>query len=100
MTSTQPKTVRGLTAGLGLAILAVGTPVGLVAVGANPQNLLPDEWPRLSQIQNWPSQLWQAARFGYYDGSLIRSGVLGIVWSAWLVLMWMILLETIRQVRH
>jgi DNA-binding winged helix-turn-helix (wHTH) protein len=100
MTSAQQKTIRGLTAVLALTILAVGTPVGLLAVGADPRDFLPHEWPRLSEIQNWPNQLWQAARFGYYDGSLIRSVVLGTVWSAWLVLMWMIVSETIRQVRH
>ena len=88
--------IRGVTATLMIALLAVGTPVGLVVSGADPLALLPHQWPDLADVQG----LWQTIRFGYYDGSLIRDLVLGIVWVAWLSLVWMIITETTRQIRH
>ncbi|TCO61095.1 hypothetical protein [Actinocrispum wychmicini] len=74
-------TRRGLLAGLLLLALVIGMPIGMLSLGADPRQLIPSQWPQVSEISHWPAQVWQVIRFAYYDGSLFRVAVLLVLWS-------------------
>lgn len=91
--------VRALAAAAMLTVLVAGIPVALLAMGADPRFLIPDHWPALTEIRHWPDQAWQAIRFAFQDGSLVRAGMLIILWSTWLLLAWLIVAEIVIQLR-
>ncbi|MCK2241860.1 MULTISPECIES: LysM peptidoglycan-binding domain-containing protein [unclassified Crossiella] len=97
---------RGLGAVLLVLTLVVGLPIGLLAVGSDPRQLLPDELPglddlpRREEILPWLESAWHRLRFAYGAGTLIPGLLLVVLWVTWLAMLGLVLAETIHQLRH
>ncbi|NKQ51992.1 LysM peptidoglycan-binding domain-containing protein [Amycolatopsis sp. K13G38] len=100
MTSPAVQRLRGLLAALALLAFVVGTPCGLLALGADPTRLIPDRWPDLAPISHWPERIWNTVRWAWLTGDLIAVLLVVVAWAGWLLLTLSVTAEVIRQTRQ
>jgi nucleoid-associated protein YgaU/DNA-binding SARP family transcriptional activator len=100
MTSPGVQRLRGLFAALALLAFVVGTPCGLLALGADPARSIPDRWPDLAPISQWPERIWNTLRWAWLTGDLVVALVVVVAWAGWLLLTLSVTAEVIRQTRH
>ncbi|GAA1937825.1 BTAD domain-containing putative transcriptional regulator [Amycolatopsis minnesotensis] len=100
MTSPAAQRLRGLLAALALLAFVVGIPCGLLALGADPARLIPDQWPDLAPISQWPERIWNTLRWAWLTGDLVVVLVVVVAWAGWLLLTLSVTAEVIRQTRQ
>lgn len=89
--------LRAAGALVALAMLTLGMPVALLAMGGDPRDLLPGAWPAREDTIPWA---WYRLRDAWNTGELVFHGLLVMAWLAWLTLMWLTILEVVIQLRH
>ncbi|GAA5119778.1 BTAD domain-containing putative transcriptional regulator [Haloechinothrix salitolerans] len=100
MTSPAAQRLRGLFAALALLAFVVGIPCGLLALGADPARLIPDQWPEAAPISQWPERIWNTVRWAWLTGDLVVVLVVAVAWAGWLLLTLSVTAEVIRQTRQ
>lgn len=89
--------LRAAGALVALAVLTLGMPAALLAMGGDPRDLLPGAWPAREDIVPWG---WYRLRDAWNTGELVFHGLLVMAWLTWLALMWLTILEIVIQLRH
>ncbi|WP_134666111.1 MULTISPECIES: BTAD domain-containing putative transcriptional regulator [unclassified Amycolatopsis] len=100
MTSPAAQRLRGVLAALALLAFVVGIPCGLLALGADPARLIPDHWPDLAPISQWPERIWNTLRWAWLTGDLVVVLLVVVAWAGWLLLTLSVTAEVIRQTRQ
>lgn len=100
MTSRAAQRIRGLFAALALLSFVAGIPCGLLALGADPDLLIPDRWPDPVPISHWPQLIWNTLRWAWLTGDLVIWLIVAVAWAGWLALTISVVVEVIRQTGH
>ncbi|MTD57128.1 LysM peptidoglycan-binding domain-containing protein, partial [Amycolatopsis pithecellobii] len=100
MTTRAAQRLRGLLAALALLAFVVGIPCGLLALGADSSRLIPDHWPDLAPMSQWPERIWNTVRWAWITGDLVVTLVVVVAWLGWALLALSVAVEVIRQTRQ